>query len=261
MLAERVVGQRIKLTANPNYWRQGEPVTKDVVITIFSQDAVGDGSARIRRRRRDLWRHPAQRRAAEACRLPTLHGPGPLVQVFRINSTRGPFKNAKFRQAFNYLMDREAILRAGYAGVGRSSPSPGRRSSPAYDASYNEDLRASTSTRRRNCWPNRASPRPSRATGSSSSMPATSRRVAISQVVQSTLTAGGHQHRSRHEGRLRVRRDHAAGQASTPIFGGVGNIQKFPSRAGHEQHLPHRQQPGARNAASPSRNMSRPSRR
>ena len=30
------------------------------------------------------------------------------------------------------------------------------------------------------------------------------------------------------------------------IFGGVGNIQKFPSRARHEQHLPHRQQPGAR---------------
>ena len=28
------------------------------------------------------------------------------MQVFRINSTRGPFKNAKFRQAFNYLMDR-----------------------------------------------------------------------------------------------------------------------------------------------------------
>ncbi len=25
MLGERVVGQRIRLTANPNYWRQGQP--------------------------------------------------------------------------------------------------------------------------------------------------------------------------------------------------------------------------------------------
>jgi ABC-type oligopeptide transport system substrate-binding subunit len=37
-LAERVVGQRIRLTANPNYWRPNEPVSKEVVITIFSQD-------------------------------------------------------------------------------------------------------------------------------------------------------------------------------------------------------------------------------
>ena len=36
-----------------------------------------------------------------------IQGPGPLVQVFRINTTRGPFKNEKFRQAFNYLMDRD----------------------------------------------------------------------------------------------------------------------------------------------------------
>ena len=57
MLAERVVGQRITLTANPNYWRQGEPVTKDVVITIFCEDAAATRRARIRRRRHHLWRH------------------------------------------------------------------------------------------------------------------------------------------------------------------------------------------------------------
>ena len=66
-----------------------------------------------------------------------LQGPGPLVQVFRINSTRGPFRNAKFRQAFNHLMDREGILRVGYAGLGQVVALPWAPASPAYDASYN----------------------------------------------------------------------------------------------------------------------------
>src|SRR5215204_466368 len=31
-LAERVTGQRIRLAANPNYWRPNEPVTREVVL-------------------------------------------------------------------------------------------------------------------------------------------------------------------------------------------------------------------------------------
>ncbi len=30
------------------------------------------------------------------------------------------------------------------------------------------------------------------------------------------------------------------------LFGGIGNVQKFPSPRHHQQHLPHRQEPGAR---------------
>src|SRR3954453_18439167 len=35
MLADRVVGQKFQFTANPNYWRPGEPVAKELVITVF----------------------------------------------------------------------------------------------------------------------------------------------------------------------------------------------------------------------------------
>src|SRR5205823_2671580 len=66
-----------------------------------------------------------------------VQGPGPLVQVFRINTTQGPFKNEKFRQAFNYLMDRQAILRVGYAGLGEVTALPWAPVSPARDVSYN----------------------------------------------------------------------------------------------------------------------------
>ena len=66
-----------------------------------------------------------------------VQGPGKLVQVFRINTTHGPFRNEKFRQAFNYLMDRQAILKVGYAGLGQVEALPWAPSSPAADRSYN----------------------------------------------------------------------------------------------------------------------------
>ncbi|MFY7960210.1 MAG: ABC transporter substrate-binding protein, partial [Elsteraceae bacterium] len=96
MLAERAVGQRIRLTANPNYWRKDQPVTKEVVMTIFSQDAAA--TAALESGGADVIYAGSARSASrlKAAGYPVLEGPGPLVQVFRINATRGPFKNEKF---------------------------------------------------------------------------------------------------------------------------------------------------------------------
>jgi ABC-type transport system substrate-binding protein len=136
-LAERVTGQRIRLAANPNYWRPNEPVIKEVVLTIFSDDAAA--TAALESGAVDLIYGGTGRSAVRlrSAGYQLLQGPGPLVQVFRINSTRGPFRNAKFRQAFNHLMDREGILRVGYAGLGQVVALPWAPASPAYDASYN----------------------------------------------------------------------------------------------------------------------------
>ncbi len=37
-LAERVLGQRIRLVANPKYWRAGQPVAQEIVFTVFSDN-------------------------------------------------------------------------------------------------------------------------------------------------------------------------------------------------------------------------------
>jgi len=157
-----------------------------------------------------------------------IQGPGPLVQVFRINTTQGPFKNEKFRQAFNYLMDREAILKVGYAGLGEVTALPWAPASPAADRSYDtkyafnlDKARAllkesGLSAAEMNNWKLLAN-------GGAQDV------VAISQVVQSTLAKVG----------INIELDLKQGAEMTDAmltgkfaatFGGVGNIQKFPSR-------------------------------
>ena len=44
----------------------------------------------------------------------------------------------KFRQAFNYLMDRKGILKVGYANLGEVVALPWAPAGPAFDATYNE---------------------------------------------------------------------------------------------------------------------------
>ena len=92
-LAERVLGQRVVMKANPKYWREKQPLIGEVVLTVFGDndsanaalesgavDIIYGGNARSALRLRNAGYQLVQ-------------GPGPLVQVFRINTTRGPFRN------------------------------------------------------------------------------------------------------------------------------------------------------------------------
>ena len=228
MLGERVVGQRITLVANPNYWRQGEPVTKEAVITVFAQDAAA--TAALESGSIDLVYGSNPRSAArlKAAGYQLIQGPGPLVQVFRINTTRGPFKNAKFRQAFNYLMDRDAILRAGYAGLGQVVALPWAPASPAFDASYSTTYALNLD--KAQAWLKESGLSAADQSNwkllvNGGDQPS----VQISQVVQSTLDKVG----------IKVQLDLKQGTEFTDsllkgnfdaVFGGVGNIQKFPAR-------------------------------
>ena len=228
MVAERIVGQRIRMSANPHYWRAQEPLCKEIVITIFSEDAAA--SAALESGGLDLIYGGSARSAVrlKGSGFQVIQGPGPLVQVFRINSTRGPFRNEKFRQAFNYLMDRPAILRRGYAGLGEPTALPWAPASPAADPSYTktyafdldkakELLKASgLSAEEMNSWKLLVF-----ASDESS--------VVISQLVQATLAKVG----------IKIDLDMKQGAEFTDsmlsgrfdaMFGAVGNIQKFPSR-------------------------------
>lgn len=227
-LAERVVGQRIRMAANPNYWRQGEPVCPEYVLNIFSDDA--SASAALESGAADIVYGGTARSAVRLrnAGYQLLQGPGPLVQVFRINTTRGPFRNAKYRQAFNFLMDRAGILRVGYAGLGEVTALPWPPASPAADPSYNtryafnlERGRAllqesGLSQAEMNDW---------RLLVNGGDEPT----VLISQIVQSTLQRAG----------INIQLDLKQGAEMVDAmltgkfdatFGGVGNVQKFPSR-------------------------------
>jgi peptide/nickel transport system substrate-binding protein len=227
-LGERVVGQRIVLKANPNYWREKQPVSEEVVLTIFSDD--GAASAALESGAVDLIYGGTSRSAVRLknAGYQLIQGPGPLVQVFRINSTRGPFKNAKFRQAFNHLMDRQGILRVGYAGLGEVVALPWAPASPAFDKSYNEKYAFNIDK--------------AKAILAESGLPAAEMNnwkllvngsdqpsVAISQIVQSSLQRAG----------INIELDMKQGAEFIDallagrfdaVFGAIGNIQKFPTR-------------------------------
>ena len=123
-LDNRAVGQSITLTKNEDYWKEGEPILDEIVFTVFSDGSAAD--AALESGAIDLIYNGGSRSAVRLrdAGFQVVQGPGKLVQVFRINTTRAPFDNEKFRQAFNYLMNRPAILRLGYAGLGEPTALP-----------------------------------------------------------------------------------------------------------------------------------------
>jgi peptide/nickel transport system substrate-binding protein len=228
MLGERVVGQRIVLKANPDYWREKQPVSEELVLTIFSDDAAA--TAALESGAVDLVYGGSARSAVrlKGAGYQLIQGPGPLVQVFRINSTRGPFKNEKFRQAFNYLMDRQGILRVGYAGLGEVVALPWAPASPAFDKSYNDTYAFNIDKAKALLSTSGLSPAEMsnwKLLVNGSDQPS----VAISQVVQASLARAG----------INIELDMKQGAEFIDallagrfdaVFGAIGNIQKFPTR-------------------------------
>jgi len=228
VLADRVVGQKLHFTANPNYWRQGEPVSKDLVLTVFSEDAAA--SAALESGAIDIVYGGTSRSALRLknAGYQMFSGPGKLVQVFRINTNRGPFRNEKYRQAFNYLMDRANILRLGYAGLGEVVALPWAPISPAFSPALNEQYAFNLDKAKallKESGLSDADMSGWKLTTDAGDQVA----VVISQLVQSTLQKAGIKME------LDLRRgadftDSMLGGKFDAIFGAVGNIQKFPSR-------------------------------
>ena len=229
-LAERVLGQRVRMVANPKYWRTEKTLLTEIVLTVFSDNDAA--SAALESGAVDII-YGGDSRAAIRLRgagHQLIQGPGPLVQVFRINTTQGPFRNEKYRQAFNYLMDRQAILTVGYAGLGEITALPWAPASSAVDRSYDRTyafdlekgramLRESgLSAAEMSGWKMLVNG------GSQDS-------VAISQVVQSTLAkVGVNVELELKQGSEYI--DALLGGKFVATFGGIGNIQKFPTRVG-----------------------------
>jgi peptide/nickel transport system substrate-binding protein len=150
------------------------------------------------------------------------------VQTFRIKSTHGPFRNAKYRQAFNFLMDRRAILRVGYAGLGEVTALPWAPASPAADRSYDTRFAYDLDKARallRESGLSQAEMNDWKLLVNGSDQDA----ITISQIVQSSLQRVG----------ISIQLDikqgaewqeALVGGKFDATFGGIGNAQKFPTR-------------------------------
>ena len=227
-LESRSLGTEMTLVANPNYWREG-PFLEKIHFTIF--DDADAASAALESGQVELIFNVSGREAkrlSEAGGYTTVEGPGPLVQVLRINPNHGPFKNKTFRQAMAYMLNRADYLEVGYAGVGEVTALPWAPSSPAADPSYNDTYAFN---------PDKAKELMTQSGLSEAEMSgwkvlvnsADQAAVDISQIFQSDLAAVG----------VTAELELLEGSALTDrllagefdvIFAGVGNVQKFPSR-------------------------------
>lgn len=227
-LDNRAVGQSITLTKNEDYWKEGEPILDEIVFTVFSDGSAAD--AALESGAIDLIYNGGSRSAVRLrdAGFQVVQGPGKLVQVFRINTTRAPFDNEKFRQAFNYLMNRPAILRLGYAGLGEPTALPWVPASPAFDPSYTEEFafnpdKAKALLEESGLSADEMSDWKLLTQGNDEGL------VLISQIVQQSLAEVG----------INIELDVRQGAEFidglltgdfAAVFGGVGNVQKFPSR-------------------------------
>jgi peptide/nickel transport system substrate-binding protein len=110
-------GQKMELTKNPNYWEKGKPQIDGATLEIVPEDnsrvlklKAGELDAII-----DI---PFNQAATLKTDASVKVG---LAQVFRIdmvqiNTTKKPFDDVRVRQAMNYAVDKEALVKGVFHG-------------------------------------------------------------------------------------------------------------------------------------------------
>ncbi|WP_395346882.1 ABC transporter substrate-binding protein [Variovorax sp. UC122_21] len=129
-------GQEVVYEANPNYYR-GAPQIKKVIFREMPTSA--NRLAALQAGAVDVAEWLSPRELATLEKNPQLK----VWQVFgnyihraEMNNTTPPFDNPKVRQALNYLVPREDILKAVYYGKARPTKSPISEIYPAYTDQY-----------------------------------------------------------------------------------------------------------------------------
>lgn len=130
-------GEKITLAKNPNYWQSGKPAVDEAVIEI-----VNDDNARVLKLKAGEvdgiigipFNQVSQLKADSSLKVN-------VAQVFRtelvqLNTKKKPFDDERVRQALNYAVDKDAIIR----GVLRGNGAPAVSSLPVM-AYHNTDLK------------------------------------------------------------------------------------------------------------------------
>lgn len=128
-------GDRVVLERNPDYWEENRPLVDEMNFRIIS-----DSSTRLRSvmsGQNDIAYQLEGRQKAQIERGGSVEGVfGSTVYCFQIylNHAKGPLSDVRVRQALNYAIDREALVRASMHGAGEPAYMNLPSSHWAYDA-------------------------------------------------------------------------------------------------------------------------------
>lgn len=129
-------GQEVVYEANPNYYR-GAPRLEKVIFREMPTSA--NRLAALQAGAVDVaeWLSPRELTMLEKNpQLKIWQVFGNYIQRVEMNNTTPPFDNPKVRQALNYLVPREDILKAVYYGKARQTKSPISEIYPSYTDEY-----------------------------------------------------------------------------------------------------------------------------
>ena len=131
-----VPGQEVDYEANPNYYR-GEPRLKKIIFREMPTSsnrvaALQSGSVDVAE-----WLVPRELNLLEkAPNVKVWKVFGNYIHRVEMNNNTPPFDNVKVRQAMNFLVPREDILKAVYFNTARETKSPISEIYPAFTDQY-----------------------------------------------------------------------------------------------------------------------------
>ena len=129
-------GQEVVYEANPNYYR-GAPKLKKIIFREMPTSsnrlaALQSGAVDVAE-----WLSPRELATIEKNpQLKVWQVFGNYIHRVEMNNTTPPFDNVKVRQALNYLVPRDEILKAVYYGKARATKSPISEIYPSYTDQY-----------------------------------------------------------------------------------------------------------------------------
>lgn len=143
---EYVQGQYIRWVKNTNYWQSGRPYLDEVVIRFF-----GDAQSMVVQFESgalDVVDVPPARDAQRLRQDPKyrvlVNERSGQYWVVVMNTTAGPTREPKIRQALNYAIDRKRFIDTALAGVGDAEDLPWLPNTPAFEETkrtrYTHDL-------------------------------------------------------------------------------------------------------------------------
>ena len=112
MLKNWARGSKIELAANPNYWQKGKPSLKEVDIMVIGEDnsrvlqlQAGQIDAMINVPVNQI------QSIASSGDITAKVAPVYRIDMVQLNTREKPFDNEKVRQALNYAVDKEGIIK------------------------------------------------------------------------------------------------------------------------------------------------------
>ena len=124
VLVKWIKDDRIIFSANENYWG-GKPYIKRLILKVIPNNSVR--AAELKTGSIHIMDFPNPEEVASLGNNPKLklvRQEGLNVGYLAMNTTHKPFDNVKVRQAVNYAINRPAIVKAIYAGLGKVAKNP-----------------------------------------------------------------------------------------------------------------------------------------